>query len=232
MERREDFLFNPGDYKDIDSNKDLSNLLNEWIGSESKLAILDLSNVPFEVLDITIGLITRFVYDSMFWGRNETYTGKNRCLLLAFEEAHTYLNKNENNCYSKEAVEKIFKEGRKFGLGALVISQRPSEISETILAQVGTFISLRLTNSGDQSVVKNSAPDNLNSLINLLPALRTGEAIIVGEAIKIPSRVRIALNNPRPTSSDPELVEGWGKKHPYNIENYKTVIKRIREQKF
>ena len=160
---RYDFLFNPGDYKDIDSNKDLSNLLNEWIGSESKLAILDLSNVPFEVLDITIGLITRFVYDSMFWGRNETYTGKNRCLLLAFEEAHTYLNKNENNCYSKEAVEKIFKEGRKFGLGALVISQRPSEISETILAQVGTFIALRLTNSGDQSVVKNSAPDNLKS---------------------------------------------------------------------
>ena len=65
-----------------------------------------------------------------------------------------------------------------------------------------------------------------------MPALRTGEAIIVGEAIKIPSRVRIALNNPRPTSSDPELVEGWSKKHPYNIENYKTVIKRIREQKF
>ncbi|MFZ2322629.1 MAG: ATP-binding protein [Ignavibacteriaceae bacterium] len=229
---RYDFLFNPGDYKDIDSRKDLSNLLNEWIGSENKLAILDLSNVPFEVLDITIGLITRFVYDSMFWGRNETYTGKNRCLLLAFEEAHTYLNKNENNSYSKEAVEKIFKEGRKFGLGALVISQRPSEISETILAQVGTFIALRLTNSGDQSVVKNSAPDNLNSLINLLPALRTGEAIIVGEAIKIPSRVRIELNNPRPTSSDPELVDGWSKKHPQNIENYKTVIKRIREQKF
>jgi uncharacterized protein len=229
---RFDFLFNPGEYKNENSPKDLHNLLNEWIGSDSKLAILDLSNVPFEVLDITIGLITRFVYDSMFWGRNETYTGKNRCLLLAFEEAHTYLNKNENNSYSKEAVEKIFKEGRKFGLGALVISQRPSEISDTILAQVGTFIALRLTNSGDQSVVNNSAPDNLNSLINLLPALRTGEAIIVGEAIKIPSRVRIALNYPRPTSSDPELVEGWSKEHPYSIENYKSVIKRIREQKF
>ncbi len=210
----------------------MSCLLNEWIGSDNKLVILDLSGVPFEVLDITIGLITRFVYDSMFWGRNEIYTGKNRCLLLAFEEAHTYLNKSENNCYSKEAVEKIFKEGRKFGLGALVISQRPSEISETILAQVGTYIALRLTNSSDQSIVKNSAPDNLNSLINLLPALRIGEAIVVGEAIKIPSRVRIALNKPRPTSSDPELVEGWCKKFPYNDENYKSVIKRIREQKF
>lgn len=69
-------MFHPGDYKDATSSKDLHNLLNEWIGSESKLAILDLSGVPFEVLDIAIGLITRFVYDSMFWGRYESYTGK------------------------------------------------------------------------------------------------------------------------------------------------------------
>lgn len=229
---RFDFLFNPGDYKDSTSTKDLHDLLNEWIGSDKKLAILDLSGVPFEVLDITVGLITRFVYDSMFWGRHETYTGKNRPLLLAYEEAHTYLNKSDNNSYSKEAVEKVFKEGRKFGLGALVISQRPSEISETILAQVGTFIALRLTNSGDQSIVKNSAPDNLNSLIDLLPSLRTGEAIIVGEAIKIPSRVRLKLNVPRPTSDDPKLVDKWLEAHPENQENYKVVVTRIRQQKF
>jgi len=229
---RFDYLFNPGEYKDASSSKDLHNLLNDWIGSSNKLAILDLSGVPFEVMDISIGLITRFVYDSMFWGRNESYTGKNRPLLLAFEEAHTYLNKSENNSYSKQAVERIFKEGRKFGIGALIISQRPSEISETILAQVGTFIALRLTNSGDQSIVKSSAPDNLNSLIELLPSLRTGEAIIVGEAIKIPSRVRIELNNPRPTSDDPRLVEKWSETHPYNDENYKVVVTRIREQKF
>ena len=228
---RYDFLFNPGEYKDANSPKDLHNLLNEWIGSDKKLVILDLSGVPFEVLDITVGLITRFIYDSMFWGRNEIYTGKNRPLLLAYEEAHNYLNKSDNNSYSKNAVEKIFKEGRKFGLGALVISQRPSEISETILAQVGTFIALRLTNSSDQSIVKNSAPDNLNSLIDLLPSLRTGEAIIVGEAIKIPSRVRIKLNNPRPTSEDPKLVEKWLKSYPENEENYKVVVTKIREQK-
>jgi uncharacterized protein len=113
-----------------------------------------------------------------------------------------------------------------------VISQRPSEISETILAQIGTFIALRLTNSGDQSIVKSSAPDNLNSLIDLLPSLRTGEAIIVGEAIKIPSRVRIKLNNPRPTSDDPKLVEAWTKQHPPCEDNYKIVVKRIRQQKF
>ena len=229
---RFDFLFNPGEFKNEHTTKDLHDLLNSWIGSDKRLTVLDLSGVPFEVLDITVGIITRFIYDCMFWGRNELYTGKNRPILLAFEEAHTYLNKNDSSSYSKLAVEKIFKEGRKFGVGALVISQRPSEISETILAQVGTFIALRLTNSGDQSIVKSSAPDNLISLIDLLPSLRTGEAIIVGEAIKIPSRVRIKLNNPRPTSEDPKLVRGWSKKHKHDKDNYKSVVTAIREQKF
>lgn len=228
---RYDFLFNAGEYKDENSTKDLNNLLNDWIGNNEKLTILDLSGVPFEVLDITIGLITRFIYDSMFWGRFEEYTGKNRPLLLAYEEAHTYLNKNDNNSYSKKAVERIFKEGRKFGVGAMVITQRPSEISESILAQVGTLIALRLTNSSDQGIVKSTAPDNLNSLIDLLPSLRIGEAVIVGESIKIPSRVRIKLNNPRPSSEDPKLVESWNKTFDQNDENYKSVVKKIREQK-
>lgn len=228
---RYDFLFNPGEYKDASSSKDLHDLLNEWIGSPNQLVILDLSGVPFEVLDITIGLITRFIYDSMFWGREEEYTGKNRPLLLAFEEAHNYLNKNDTNSYSRKAVEKIFKEGRKFGIGAMVISQRPSEISDTILAQVGTFISLRLSNSSDQSIVKSLAPDNLNSIIDLLPSLRIGEAIVVGESIKIPSRVRMELNTPQPTSSDPDLVSCWHNIHHPNCDNYKSVVTRLREQK-
>jgi hypothetical protein len=229
---RYDFLFNPGEFKDENSKLDLHDLLNTWIGGKEQLTILDLHGVPPEVLDITVGLITRFIYDSMFWGRNEAYTGKNRPLLLAYEEAHSYLNKKETDSYSKSAVEKVFKEGRKFGVGAMVISQRPSEISETILAQVGTFIALRLTNSGDQSIVKSSAPDNLINLIDLLPSLRTGEAIIVGEAIKIPSRVRIRLNNPRPTSDDPKLVEGWSKDHKPHADNYRIVVTALREQKF
>jgi len=229
---RFDFLFNPGDYIDKDSPKDLHNLLSDWIGSDEKLAILDLRGVPFEVLDITVGLITRFVYDSMFWGRDEAYTGKSRPLLLAYEEAHSYLNKHDPDSYAKQAVEKIFKEGRKFGLGAMVISQRPSEISETILSQTGTFIALRLTNTSDQSIVKSSSPDNLNSLIDLLPSLRIGEAIVVGEAIKIPSRIRVPLNVPRPTSDDPDLVKCWSKDHLTDEENYKNVVTRLREQKF
>ena len=227
---RYDFMFYPGEYKDENSPKDLHNLLLDWIGGDERLAILDLSNVPFEVMDITVGLITRFVYDSMFWGRNEPNTGRNRPLLIAYEEAHSYLGKNET-IYARNAVEKIFKEGRKFGLGAVVISQRPSELSETILAQVGTFIALRLTNSSDQSIVKSMAPDNMNSLISLLPSLRIGEAVIVGKAINIPTRVRLPLQSPRPDSSDPELVSAWMRE--YNSDDdYKMVVTKIREQHF
>jgi len=226
-----DFLFHPGDYADANSPKDLHDLLNDWIGGEERLTILDLAGVPFSVLDITIGLITRFVFDSMFWGRHELYTGRQRPLFIAYEEAHSYLNKSEGNNYAKDAVERIFKEGRKFGVGAMIISQRPSEISETILAQVGTFIALRLTNSSDQSIVKASAPDNLISLIDLLPSLRTGEALVIGEAVKIPSRVRIPLMTPRPTSDDPKLVECWRKTFEHHADDYKRVVTSQREQK-
>ena len=226
-----DFLFHPGDYADSASPKDLHDLLNEWMGSKERLTILDLAGVPFNVLDITVGLITRFVFDSMFWGRQESYTGRQRPLFIAYEEAHSYLNKAEGNNYAKDAVERVFKEGRKFGVGAIIVSQRPSEISETILAQVGTFIALRLTNSSDQAIVKASAPDNLTSLIDLLPSLRTGEALVIGEAVKIPSRVRIPLKIPRPTSEDPKLVESWRKTFIQGENDYKRVVTSQREQK-
>lgn len=228
---RYDFIFHPGEYGGENPNKDLHHLLQDWIGSPERLTILDLSNAPFEVLDIAVGLITRFVYDSMFWGRYELYTGKKRPLFLVYEEAHMYLGKGENTRYAKSAVERIFKEGRKFGLGAMVISQRPSEISETILAQIGTFIALRLTNSTDQSIIKSLAPDNMNSLINLLPSLRIGEAIVVGEAIKIPSRIRIRPQNPRPDSADPKLVDAWSRQFVTEENHYKAVIHKLRQQK-
>ena len=97
---------------------------------------------------------------------------------------------------------------------------------------MGTFIALRLTNSSDQAIVKSMAPDNMNSLINLLPALRIGEAVIVGEAINIPSRVRLPLQSPRPDSADPELVKAWKKEYDAGNDDYKSVVTKIREQHF
>lgn len=232
---RYSFMFNPSDYYDIKSENDVDHLLRSWIGHDQRLTILDLSGIPFELIDISVGLITRFLYDSMYWGRFEEYTGRNRPLLMVYEEAHSYLPSGEKSSniygYARKAVEKIFKEGRKFGIGAMVITQRPSEISETILAQVGTFIALRLTNSGDKGTVQSSAPNNMNSLIELLPSLRIGEAIVVGEAINIPSRVRINLVEPRPSSNDPDLNRAWENTFQPNNDNYKSVVKAIREQK-
>jgi DNA helicase HerA-like ATPase len=113
----------------------------------------------------------------------------------------------------------------------MVITQRPSEISHTILAQVGTYIALRLTNSSDKSTVSSSAPNNMTSLIDLLPSLRVGEAIIVGESIKVPSRVRIPQHEPRPSSNDPEVYTAWQNQFTLNEENYKEVVTSIRTQK-
>ncbi|TPE00645.1 DUF853 family protein [Enterococcus sp. PF-2] len=229
---RYDFMFHPGDYEN--GIKDISDLLVKWLGNDKRLTIFDLSNVPSEVLDITVGLITRVIYESMFWGRDEKNTGKDRPLLMVYEEAHSYLSDKNSSIYAKKAVEKIFKEGRKFGIGSMVISQRPSELSETILSQVGTFIALRLTNSSDQSIVNSLAPDNLNTLIKLLPSLRIGEAIVIGEAIKIPTRVRIAEEVPRAASNDPELVKKWSKLLDIGgqEELYKKVAKNMRSRKF
>lgn len=232
-DNRYDFMFNPGDY--IGDKKDLDELIKSWIDNEHRLTILDLNEVPFELIDISVGLITRIIFDSMYWGRFEKYTGRNRPLLMIFEEAHSYLPRNESSSfiygYARKAVEKIYKEGRKFGLGAMVITQRPSEISETILAQVGTFIALRLTNSSDKNTVQSSAPNNMNTLIELLPSLRIGEAILVGEAINIPTRVRIELIEPRPSSSDPQLVECWKKSFSIDGTAYKKIVTASREQK-
>jgi DNA helicase HerA-like ATPase len=234
-DNRFDFILNPGDYYDVESKYDIDHLLRSWIEHDKRLTILDLSGVPFELIDICVGLLTRFVFDSMYWGRFEDYTGRNRPLLMVYEEAHSYLPTGEENShiygYARKAVEKIFKEGRKFGIGAMVVTQRPSEISKTILAQVGTFIALRLTNSNDQGTVTSASPNNMTSLIELLPSLRVGEAIVVGESIKIPSRVRINLVEPRPNSNDPELVKSWKNTFKKNIDHYKKIITAIRERK-
>ena len=230
-----DFMFHPGNYSNVDSKCDMDELLSSWIDHEHRLTILDLNGVPFELIDISVGLITRIIFDSMYWGRFEENTGRNRPLLAIYEEAHSYLPKSELSShiygYARKAVEKIFKEGRKFGIGAMVVTQRPSEISETILAQVGTMIALRLTNTSDKNSVQSVAPNNMSTLMELLPSLRIGEAIIVGESIIIPSRVRIDLVEPRPSSTDPKLVENWKKVFEKGKANYKKIISAIRRQK-
>ena len=209
-DRRFDFLLKVGAYDG--KTKDLHDLVTDWIGHEHGITVLDLAGVPSEITDLVVGLLTRILFETMFWGRDLPGIGRQRPLLLVFEEAHTYLPRSDGQFiqgYARRTVQRVLKEGRKYGVGALVVSQRPSELDETILSQCGTFIALRLTNTGDQAHVAAMVPDEVTGLTNLLPSLRTGEALVVGEAMPIPSRVRIELVSPRPDSSDPDIAKRW-----------------------
>lgn len=146
------------------------------------------------------------------------------------EEAHRYLSGSSNGLAS-QTVQKIAKEGRKYGVGAMVISQRPSEIDETILSQCGTYFALRLSNPQDRARVQGTLPDGLVSLLEVLPVLRTGEAIVMGEAAKLPMRCRITLprEEHQPRSSDPKVSERWS--IPRREEGYDRVVASWRAQR-
>lgn len=210
-DNRLNFLFDVDNYDGV--TLDIDDLLSEWLNHDKPITILDLGGIPSEIMDLVVGLISRILFESMFWGRSIPGFGKQRPVLMVYEEAHSYLPRggaNQNvTGYAGRAVRRICKEGRKYGIGAMIVSQRPSELDETILSQCGTFIALRLSNSQDQGIVNSAMPDNLGSLSELLPSLRTGEAIIVGEAVKIPSRVRLPLMAPRPDSGDAEPTVAW-----------------------
>jgi DNA helicase HerA-like ATPase len=210
-DRRFDFLLAPGS---CDGRaEDLHDLVSAWIDNEHNITVLDLAGVPFEVMDIVVGVATRIMFEAMFWGRQLPGIGRQRPLLIVYEEAHAYLPRGGASQfvsgYAASAVRRVFREGRKYGVGAMLVSQRPSDLDETIMSQCGTFIALRLSNSDDHSRVRSAVPDSLTGLVEVLPALRTGEALILGEAVQIPSRVRFPLVDPTPTSDDPEVVMRW-----------------------
>ncbi|MCB4863180.1 DUF853 family protein [Sphingobium sp. PNB] len=208
---RFDFLLKAGDWHpDIDGNvtKDLPELMKMWLGSERPITILDLSGVPSSMMNDIIGIVLRVLYDGLFWARNLSEGGRERPLLIVMEEAHTYLNDNFDGAAST-VVQRIVKEGRKYGIGAMIVSQRPSEINSTILSQCGTFFALRLSNSTDRSHVTGTLSDNLEGLTNMLPILRTGEAIVLGEAVGLPMRTMIQAppKDRRPDSQDPVVCD-------------------------
>jgi len=213
LDRQYDFLLHPGEWEpDLDGKaaKDLPELLQAWLGHDKPITILDLSGIPSGVVARLIGAILKIIYEGLFWGREKSEGGIARPLLVVMEEAHRYLSKDADGP-ARTMVQRIVKEGRKFGIGAMVVSQRPSEVDETILSQCGTFIALRLSNSSDRTKVQASLPDNLAGVIDSLPVLRVGEAIITGEAARLPIRCRITLPDEkhRPNSEDPAVAERW-----------------------
>lgn len=220
-----DYIFRPDQFlADVEgkTDADLDELLKSWIGSENPISILDLSGVPSDTLRTTIGVLLRLLYDAVFWSRDLSQGGRFRPLLIVMEEAHIYLNNQEQSTAS-QIVQRIVKEGRKYGIGAMIVSQRPSEIDPTVLSQCGTFFALRLANATDRSQVSSAMSDNLDGLTGMLPILRTGEAIILGESVKLPMRTTIEAPpvDKRPDSQDPIVFDeisleetqhpgGWG----------------------
>lgn len=146
------------------------------------------------------------------------------------EEAHRYLSDTSGQLAS-EMVQRIVKEGRKYGVGAMVVSQRPSEVNDTILSQCGTFFALRLSNPADRARVQETLPDGLTGLLEVLPILRTGEAVVIGEAAKLPMRCRVTLpaREFRPRSEDPAVSAKW--KLPRRKEGYERVVASWRAQR-
>ncbi len=233
LDRRYDFLLHPGPWEPDLAGKpqrDLDALLAGWLGGPKPITILDLSGVPSAVLEQLVGSILKIVYESLFWSREKTEGGIERPLLVVMEEAHRYLSDTAGGLAS-ETVQKIAKEGRKYGVGAMIVSQRPSEVNETILSQCGTFFALRLSNPSDRARVQGTLPDGLSSLLDVLPVLRTGEAIITGEAAKLPMRCRIVLPaaEHRPRSQDPAVSTKWALNR--RAEGYDRVVASWRAQR-
>lgn len=232
LDRQFDFMLRPGPWEpnlEGTPESDLPQLLESWLGHDRPVTVLDLSGVPSSVLMRLIGGILNVIYEALFWGRERPEGGRQRPLLVVMEEAHRYLGRDDASL-ARDAVQRIVKEGRKFGIGAMIISQRPSEIDDTILSQCGTFFSLRLSNAADRSKVQAALPDSLSGIVDSLPVLRTGEAVITGEAAKLPVRCRITLpeEGKRPSSEDPMVAQSWCKDR--GAEDYSSLTAAWRSQ--
>lgn len=182
---------------------------------EANVTIIDLSGIPFEVLSITVSLISRMLFEYGYYFKRFKLKQKAEVpLLLIYEEAHKYVPKATGARYDacRTSIERIAKEGRKYGVTLVIMSQRPAEVSETIFSQCNNFIAMRLTNPEDQNYVKRLLPDSLGPLTDSLPTLKQGEALLIGESVIMPSLVMIDRCNPEPSSKDIQYLQEWKKK--------------------
>ena len=209
-DKRLNFIFNSDprlqEYKWLVSL--VKNLLD--FGNEKGLKIIDFSEVPSDILPVISGLIARLIFSVQQWMEAE----KRHPVALFCDEAHLYIPAQTKNSMEERGLasfERIAKEGRKYGISLVVISQRPSDVSKTVLSQCGNFIAMRLTNPDDQNVIKRLFPDNLGDFSEMLPILDIGESLIVGDASLLPSRVKIDPPKIKPDSSTVEFWDEWSK---------------------
>lgn len=214
---------------------DFEAVLRQFLGYIDKcnVTIVDLSGIPFEVLSVCVSLISRLVFDFAFhYSKLQHKDQKHNDIpfLIVCEEAHNYVPRSGGAEYnaSKKSLERIAKEGRKYGLSLMVVSQRPSEVSETIFSQCNNFISLRLTNVNDQNYVKALMPENSNSVSDILPNLGQGECLIVGDATLLPSVVKLEKPNPEPKSQSINFQDEW--KEDWRDIDFTDIVKRWKRE--
>lgn len=207
LDPRRRFLLEPTG--DADSGEDpLVEVITEWLGGARPISVLDFSGVPNEAADIAIGVVLNLIFEvALRCEAGGPGIGKPSPVLVVLEEAHRYMGEGAQRI-TRQSVNRIAREGRKYGVGLLLVSQRPDELPSTALAQCGTLIALRLSNATDQGVIRAALPDSVSELAAALPSLRTGEAIVSGEAVVVPARVLIDLPDPQPEAQDPPL-EAW-----------------------
>jgi len=192
-------------------SKSVSWVIRQMLGrldTRKNLTIVDLSGLPFDVVDITVAVLTRTLFDFNFWSPLD----KRRPFVLCYEEAHNYLPRvvrDGRRTYARDAVEKVAKEGRKYGVSAMIVSQRPSEISETILSQCNSMVLMRMNNPDDQDYAARVVSDQFRSLISILPSMRPGEGFIIGDAVMMPMRTLIDMPPKLPRSSDVDFFKMW-----------------------
>lgn len=160
------------------------------------------------MLPTIVGTMLRVVYDMLFWAQDLPIGGRQQPLLVVLDEAHRFVPEGGESS-AHRTLSMIAKEGRKYGTGLMLVTQRPSEIDGTILSQCGSMIALRITNSADRSKVAAAVPDDLGGLVEQLPSLRTGEGVFLGEVMPIPSRVRVRKAAQKPIGDDPKLPDVW-----------------------
>lgn len=210
-------------------------IVRQYIGylKKSNVTIVDLSGIPFEVLSTCVSLISRVVFDFCFHYtkvRQRDEDTSDVPVMIVCEEAHNYVPNHDSAMYrpSKKSIERIAKEGRKYGLSLLMVSQRPSEVSETVFAQCNNFIALRLTNRSDQIYVTHLLPDHLSSVTDMLPSLGDGECIAIGDAVPLPSVVQMDMPEPAPKSQTVRFHHEW--RQNWVEDKFKDVIKRLMER--
>lgn len=212
---------------------DVTEVIKQFISNDTSIHIIDLSGIPNEVAGIISSVIARTLFNFKVWETADER--ESNPILLVCEEAHRYVPNRGEAQYqaAQEAIKRIAKEGRKYGLSLMLVSQRPSELESTVLSQANSWIVLRLTNETDREYVKGILPDSLTGLTKNLSGLRKREAIFVGLAALIPSKILLNFLNEdeRPKSNDINFIEGW-KKKVYEDEQIVKIINRWRLQMY